>query len=221
MEKAAVFVKNQVETDVFEGQERDGRRRERKDGGRTEEDRGRTFPDYNPYTIRRCRDCGMNSGKGKLAFVAENEVCEACRLVRKCGGDSKKSRSAKEKIHYRDHEMAHLLNVNIEKKLKDGRKINVRFDKRGNDHLYSDAVSRSNVLERDDLKTLDALLKGAIFTRDAKRKSGHNNPYEHFYYFKARLHNQNVLLNVGKKVNRRKDGKVQTKYILYSVSDIK
>lgn len=63
--------------DVFEGQERDGRRRGRKDGGRTEEgqreDRGRTFPDYNPYTIRRCRDCGMNSGKGKLAFVAENE----------------------------------------------------------------------------------------------------------------------------------------------------
>ena len=82
---------------------------------RMEEDGGRTFPDYNPYTIRRCRDCDMNSGKGKLAFVAENEVCEACRLVRKCGGDSKKSRSAKEKIHYRDHEMAHLLNVNIEK----------------------------------------------------------------------------------------------------------
>lgn len=77
MEIAAVFVKKQIETDVFEGQERDGRRRGRKDGGRTEEgqreDRGRTFPDYNPYTIRRCRDCGMNSGKGKLAFVAENE----------------------------------------------------------------------------------------------------------------------------------------------------
>ena len=58
------------------------------DGGRTE---GGTFPDYNPYTIRRCRDCGMNSGKGKLAFVAENELCEACRLVRKCAGDSKKT----------------------------------------------------------------------------------------------------------------------------------
>ncbi|MDY4464091.1 MAG: hypothetical protein SPE31_07165 [Prevotella sp.] len=37
MEKAAVFVKKQVETDVFEGQERDGRRQGRKDGGRTEE----------------------------------------------------------------------------------------------------------------------------------------------------------------------------------------
>ena len=40
--KAAVFVKKQVETDVFEGQERDGRRRGRKDGGRMEEDGGRT-----------------------------------------------------------------------------------------------------------------------------------------------------------------------------------
>lgn len=42
MEKAAVFVKKQVETDVFEGQERDGKRRGRKDGGRMEEDGGRT-----------------------------------------------------------------------------------------------------------------------------------------------------------------------------------
>ena len=36
MEIAAVFVKKQVETDVFEGQERDGRSRGRKDGGRME-----------------------------------------------------------------------------------------------------------------------------------------------------------------------------------------
>ena len=48
------------------------------------EDRGRTFPDYNPYTIRRCRDCGMNSGKGKLAFVAENELCRGCKIIREC-----------------------------------------------------------------------------------------------------------------------------------------
>lgn len=47
--------------------------------GGQREDRGRTFPDYNPYTIRRCRDCDMNSGKGKLAFVAEKEVCRGVR----------------------------------------------------------------------------------------------------------------------------------------------
>ena len=36
----AVFVMKQVETDVFEGQERDGRRRGRKNGGRMEEEPG-------------------------------------------------------------------------------------------------------------------------------------------------------------------------------------
>ena len=43
----------------------------------------KTFPDYNPYTIRRCRDCDIAKGKLKLArFVPENEVCDACKFIR-------------------------------------------------------------------------------------------------------------------------------------------
>lgn len=42
----------------------------------------KTVPDYNPYTISRCRDCDIAKGKLKLAFVPENELCEACRLIR-------------------------------------------------------------------------------------------------------------------------------------------
>ena len=43
----------------------------------------KTIPDYNPYTIRRCRDCDIAKGKIKLArFVPENELCAACKLVR-------------------------------------------------------------------------------------------------------------------------------------------
>ena len=50
----------------------------------------KTMPDYNPYTIRRCRDCdiakatvsdGSPSGT-TLAFIPENELCAACRLIR-------------------------------------------------------------------------------------------------------------------------------------------
>ena len=45
----------------------------------------KTMPDYNPYTIRRCRDCDIAKGKIKLArFVPENELCAACRLIRSC-----------------------------------------------------------------------------------------------------------------------------------------
>ena len=42
----------------------------------------KTMPDYNPYTIRRCKDCDINTGKMKLVFVPENELCAACKLVR-------------------------------------------------------------------------------------------------------------------------------------------
>ncbi|UVR76339.1 hypothetical protein NXX35_24625 [Bacteroides xylanisolvens] len=29
----------------------------------------KTMPDYNPYTIKRCKDCDMNNGNMKLVFV--------------------------------------------------------------------------------------------------------------------------------------------------------
>lgn len=43
----------------------------------------KTVPDYNPYTIRRCRDCDIAKGKLKLAFVPDNELCSACQLLRR------------------------------------------------------------------------------------------------------------------------------------------
>lgn len=45
----------------------------------------KTVPDYNPYTIRRCRDCNIAKGKIKLArFVPENELCAACKCLHSC-----------------------------------------------------------------------------------------------------------------------------------------
>lgn len=46
----------------------------------------KAMPDYNPYTISRCRDCDLAKGKTRLAraFVPDSELCEACRLLREC-----------------------------------------------------------------------------------------------------------------------------------------
>lgn len=41
----------------------------------------KAVPDYNAYTIRRCRDCDVAKGKVKLAFTPENELCAACKLI--------------------------------------------------------------------------------------------------------------------------------------------
>lgn len=40
----------------------------------------KSVPDYNPYTIRRCRDCDVANGKTTLVFIPENDLCAACRL---------------------------------------------------------------------------------------------------------------------------------------------
>lgn len=46
----------------------------------------KTVPDYNPYTISKCRNCDVAKGKVNLARETpdDNEVCAACRWVRKC-----------------------------------------------------------------------------------------------------------------------------------------
>lgn len=45
---------------------------------------GKAVPDYNPYTISRCRDCDIAKGKFNLAkkvFIPDNELCQACKIV--------------------------------------------------------------------------------------------------------------------------------------------
>lgn len=44
----------------------------------------KAVPDYNPYTIKRCRDCDIAKGKVNLAFVPENELCAACKCLHSC-----------------------------------------------------------------------------------------------------------------------------------------
>lgn len=45
---------------------------------------GKTMPDYNPYTIKRCNDCDVaKGGDVKLSNrINNNQLCEACRLLR-------------------------------------------------------------------------------------------------------------------------------------------
>ena len=59
----------------------------------------KAMPDYNPYTIRRCRDCDIAKGNIKLAkpFIPDNELCVACKLVRACY-DGKTKESERQRI---------------------------------------------------------------------------------------------------------------------------
>lgn len=56
---------------------------------------GKTMPDYNPYTIRRCNDCDVAKGKLKLGFVPDYQLCQGCIMIRKCNEDRNRDNSAK------------------------------------------------------------------------------------------------------------------------------
>ena len=51
----------------------------------------KSVPDYNPYTISRCRDCDIAKGKINLARPLDNELCEACRLLRSVNREKNKA----------------------------------------------------------------------------------------------------------------------------------
>ena len=188
----------------------------------------KTRPDYNPDTIRRCNDCDLakgntslafGEGQGEvLAFVPDNELCAACRIVRQCYGDRSKSQRAIERTHYL-HEMEPLLSTRYEKSIGDST-IKVGFSFYGNKHLFSDTFGRSSVLQKDDLKQLGNLLESSTFIDDAELTHQRNDNITHFYYSEARLHERRVRLNVAKEVKVRNNGHIVTKYFLYSINDI-
>lgn len=178
----------------------------------------KTFPDYNPYTIRRCKDCDIAQGKLKLAFIPDNELCAACKILHKCVGDRAKSQTAIERTHYM-HEMEPLLSRKVEKTIEGGR-LNVGFTKEGNKHLYADTFGRTRIVSKDDLKDLATYLENAEYIEDSTLTHPRTDDIEHFYYFKAQVNGRWVRLNVAKHVNRRNNGHVIVKYFLYSINDI-
>ena len=178
----------------------------------------KSVPDYNPYTIRRCRDCDVAKGKLKLAFVPDNELCAACEILHKCAGDREKTQRAIERTHYL-HGMKPLLKKS-ETLNANGTDIRVGFSAYGNKHLFSDTFGRSSILRKDDLASLDEVLKGAEFMDDSALTHPSTDGIEHFYYFKAQIRGQWVRLNVAKQVYHRPSGQVETRYFMYSINDI-
>lgn len=179
----------------------------------------KAVPDYNPYTIRQCRDCDIAKGKLKLEFVPDNEVCAACKLLYKCAGNKEKSNRAIERTHYL-HEMEPLLKTSVTKSVR-SKKLNIGFTKYGNNHLFSDTFGRSHVLSKDDLKDLGDILSNATFLEDSPLTHPRTDGIRHFYYFKAQIRGEWVRLNVAKKIWEQRSGYIQKTYFLYSINDIK
>lgn len=179
----------------------------------------KSFPDYNPYTIKRCKDCDVANGKIKLAFVPDNELCAACQILHECVGDRTKSARAIERKHYL-HEMEPLLS----KKLivnGNGHDMSVGFSTYGNRHLFSDTFGRCHGITKEDLAKLDIILASATFETKSKLSKPRTDDIKRFYYYKYtdKDTGKTVYLNVAETDFRRPNGKIYHSRFLYSVTD--
>lgn len=176
----------------------------------------RTMPAYNPYTISKCKTCKRS--KTNLAFVPNSEQCSACEMINECYGNRQNSQRAIERKHYL-HEMKPLLNTNISKDAGD-RQLNIGFSTYGNRHLFSDTFGRTRVVSKEDLKNMGLYLNNSTFIDDASLTHSRTDGIDHFYYFKTRVHERWVRLNVAKKIFRQRSGYIEASYFVYSVNDI-
>ena len=75
----------------------------------------KTFPDYNPYTIRRCNDCQIAKdgapGFVQNAFAPECDLCQACQTVRMQAGKMER----KSLIDIKDK----IISQSVKRKIKD------------------------------------------------------------------------------------------------------
>ena len=179
----------------------------------------KSVPDYNPYTIRRCRDCDIAKGKLKLSrqFVPDNEVCAACAIVHQCFGDKEKSDNAIRRKHYL-HQMEPLLKRKVTVN-GNGHDMPVGFSKYGNKHLYSDTHGRSSILNADDLANIDELLANAKFIRKSAKSKPRKDKIERFYYYEVELRGKKIYLNVAETDFKTKHGNIWHERFLYSVTD--
>lgn len=178
---------------------------------------GKTFPDYNPYTISRCRDCDIAQGKANLAFIPSNTLCAACPIINKCYNDLSKTENAVLRKHYL-REMAPLLAKKVTVN-GNGHLMKVGFNTYGNKHLYSDTFWRATGLRKEDLSSLDQLLSTATFVSKASLSKPRKDDIKRFYYFKAILNGRTVYLNVAETDFVRPNGKYFHDRFLYSVTD--
>ena len=176
---------------------------------------GKTFPDYNPYTIQRCRDCDIAKGKLKLAKPS-NEVCEACQTTHEYEKRKRKSDREIERRHYLD-EMSPLLNKKV-KKNNNGKEIIVSFSNKGNKHLISDTFKFPTLLKKTDLATIDKLLERATYVKTVPFSKPKRSTIKEFHYYKTQLHNKTIYLNVAHKIYKNNGEKVHSTF-LYAISD--
>jgi SPP1 gp7 family putative phage head morphogenesis protein len=169
------------------------------------------FPPSHPYRSSKCANCD-NAKLQLSANIPQGEKCQACKILQK---EHQKSQAAIQRDKYLK-EMKPLLDKSVEKQTDSGN-ITIKFTKKGNKHLYHDALGRTKGMNKDDLKKLDAALRKATFVKSAPLYKERKDSITKFYYYKDK--DKELYYNVAEKRKIEKDGRIDINRFLYAITN--
>lgn len=173
----------------------------------------KVFPDKHPNFPKGCGDCKL---KLSLDFKPDRDICKACEILHKCVEDKQKTAAAIQRTHYL-HEMKPLLKKKVIKSVGE-KDITIRFTPEGNKHIYADTFVRVKGFDKDKLKKLDEILQNASFVKRADLSKVRKDDKIAFYYFKGKVDEKTVYLNVAEQMSTNAKGKNSKKYTLYALT---
>lgn len=186
---------------------------------------GRIFSDKGPFFPSSCASCPfasmLQAAKETDLTASRKKDCYNCSAAKKVVEKAQETKPMSKTAMLR-HKYMKEMEVLLDKKVvlnADGQDITVSFNQKGNEHLYSDTFKRSKVLKKEDLKHLDKTLAESKYVDQAKLSKTRGDKIRHFYYYKAKIRDKVVYLNIAETEHINKKGKIKHDRFLYSVTD--
>lgn len=133
----------------------------------------KTMPDYNPYTIRRCRDCDVVKGKATLAFIPDYQLCRACVKIRECYQEAeKRNKENLPKLKPREKHEVYMQPIeeqfkDIAYKSKTGHTVSRHILKDKKEMDYNRVLDTAILFtQKEDVRILPEIHKSETYIRD-------------------------------------------------------
>ncbi|MDR0581446.1 MAG: phage head morphogenesis protein [Prevotellaceae bacterium] len=173
------------------------------------------FPPNNAYMTSKCAACRLHNRTELAANIPVSEKCQTCTLINKNYEVKKKTAAAEDRKKHLD-EMKPLLKKEVKKETGE-KVINIGFTKKGNKHLYSDTFNNTKgLLDKTELKTLDAALIQSTFVKSADLSKKRKDNIKKFYYFKDKT--RELYYNIAEEREKLNDGREKIHQYLYAVT---
>ena len=112
--------------------------------------------------------------------------------------------------------MQPLLKKSVARYVGNDKHINIKFNKKGIDHIADDLLTKNLGISQKDLSKLDDFLREALYERSLGLYKDRTDNIQRFYYFKDK--NRNLYYHVAEEVNKLNNGRIIVDRHLYAIS---